>query len=894
MMTQILIGGVIVLLTLSSILAESFRQINLSNDLSVSIRSFDVGFATNHDSIMIERLLPKSTQNVQRPIIWKTDPVKPFLTLISAIQEQPAISNGNYQVKVQTSALTNKCTIDPKSLQTTPNQLTWTGQLLQCGSTSSVCEQVATYSATLNVLGLGEDGLDTIAQLSTAINVLSLSNTVEYHTVVHYECGKDESFHGFGETFGPLDMRGQVIPIVVSEQGVGRGLQPITSYLNQEVAEGVGGYWFTTYSPMAQYITSYNRSLQLEGTDIAYFDLTHAMDDGSVSLEVWSLSMTLRLGQQTSMAKVLQALTTFTGRQPPLPRWSQEGAVIGLEGGTANVSAAVDALLAANVPLVGVWLQDWVGRRHSWDGDRLIWNWQLNDDLYPNWMEMVNGWRAKGIRVLVYLNPFFSDPSNFTDTTDPNFKNFYQEGIQQGYFVHDSTNPQDPYLQQSLSITFATLDVTSPSAKDWMQTIIVNETLFGAQSSGFMCDFGEYLPLDAVTADGVDGKSGGEHNAFPERWAAIARSASDEYTAILNTRNPPQRPEDFENEVVFFMRAASIKSPAHVPLFWLGDQLQSWDRYDGLASLVAGAMSSGLSGMTVTHSDIGGYNAEIDVDGTSDMDYIRSAQLLLRWSEFAAFSGHALFRTHPGSVLSPRVTQVTDSLSLMTGFGRMASLYRLLGDYRWNLMAEASSKGMPVTRALFVHYPWDSNTWNLTSTLLFGQDVLYAPTVAENCNVTLVYLPAYSGNWIHLWTGRHISLANVHHGRYLVVPSPLGYPAVLLKEDSTIEKTLSRQLSDLGYTQGYSEEDSPNAWTWELNGLKDSFMTTVQSGKNDNVTRGFSPVNILLIVLALVGTLGLWAAFVVYSKKKRELRLLSQQRKDNNPGYFKLDTHEEA
>lgn len=31
----------------------------------------------------------------------------------------------------------------------------------------------------------------------------------------------------------------------------------------------------------------------------------------------------------------------------------------------------------------GIWLQDWVGLQHSWDGDRLIWNWELNKDHYP-------------------------------------------------------------------------------------------------------------------------------------------------------------------------------------------------------------------------------------------------------------------------------------------------------------------------------------------------------------------------------------------------------------------------------------------------------------------------------------------------------------------------------
>lgn len=105
---------------------------------------------------------------------------------------------------------------------------------------------------------------------------------------------------------------------------------------------------------------------------------------------------------------------------------------VGLEGGTANVTAIVSTLQAAGVPLSGVWLQDWVGLRHSWDGDRLIWNWEVNYDWYPGWKDMVDGWAAMDTRVLTYINPFFSDPSNFTTQSR---HNFYQEGIENGYFV---------------------------------------------------------------------------------------------------------------------------------------------------------------------------------------------------------------------------------------------------------------------------------------------------------------------------------------------------------------------------------------------------------------------------------------------------------------------------
>ena len=57
------------------------------------------------------------------------------------------------------------------------------------------------------------------------------------------------------------------------------------------------------------------------------------------------------------------------------------------------------------------------------------------------------------------------------------------------------------------------------------------------------------------------------------------------------------------------MRSGSTHSPKVTPLFWLGDQLVSWDHYDGLGSAIIGAITSGLSGFTLTHSDIGGYTS---------------------------------------------------------------------------------------------------------------------------------------------------------------------------------------------------------------------------------------------------------------------------------------------
>ncbi len=146
---------------------------------------------------------------------------------------------------------------------------------------------------------------------------------------------------------------------------------------------------------------------------------------------------------------------------------------------------------------------------------------------------------------------------------------------------------------------------------------------------------------------------------------------------------------------MYFTRSAWTFSPSAVPVFWLGDQLQSWDRFDGLASALVAALSAGLTGQTITHSDIGGYNAAIAVNGS--IDYIRDAELLMRWSEFSAF-GFGLFRTHIGSSTSPLVTQVYQSEDLLTHFAEFASIFANLSEFRLALMAEARDKGLPMVR----------------------------------------------------------------------------------------------------------------------------------------------------------------------------------------------------
>ena len=149
----------------------------------------------------------------------------------------------------------------------------------------------------------------------------------------------------------------------------------------------------------------------------------------------------------------------------------------------------------------------------------------------------------------------------------------------------------------------------------------------GAGVSGWMADFSEYLPFDAELHDGVGMQ---RHNEWPQLWAKV------NHEAIQGS--------GFEEEVVFFMRAGATRSPSYCRLFWMGDQTTSWDSNDGLHSALLGQLSSGMSGWTISHSDVGGYTS-LDLSKEGGGRYARDKELLLRWLEMSTFAD-AMLRTH--------------------------------------------------------------------------------------------------------------------------------------------------------------------------------------------------------------------------------------------------------
>jgi alpha-glucosidase len=176
-------------------------------------------------------------------------------------------------------------------------------------------------------------------------------------------------------------------------------------------------------------------------------------------------------------------------------------------------------------------------------------------------------------------------------------------------------------------------------------------------------DFGEYLPLDAVLKDSQQSPLAA-HNLYPLLWARLNREAIDEFCMEAKVQ---EKQAMCKREIVFFMRSASAQSIKYAPAFWAGDQLPTWDQKDGLKSVVTAALTSSLSGMALTHSDIGGFTG-VNLDphlrvylGDQSFEFFSSfvdrnlriirndRELFVRWMELSSVLSVSLFRTHEGS-----------------------------------------------------------------------------------------------------------------------------------------------------------------------------------------------------------------------------------------------------
>jgi alpha-D-xyloside xylohydrolase len=77
--------------------------------------------------------------------------------------------------------------------------------------------------------------------------------------------------------------------------------------------------------------------------------------------------------------------------------------------------------------------------------------------------------------------------------------------------------------------------------------------------------------------------------------------------------------------------------------------------------------------------------------------------------------------------------------------------YKLM-PYIYAESKNASEKGLPMMRALFIEFPDDAGAWQIDNQYMFGSDILVAPLFEQDSKSRQVYLP--KGQWIDYQTGK--------------------------------------------------------------------------------------------------------------------------------------------
>uniref|UniRef100_A0ACD5VXA3 Uncharacterized protein n=1 Tax=Avena sativa TaxID=4498 RepID=A0ACD5VXA3_AVESA len=604
-----------------------------------------------------------------------------------------------------------------------------------------------------------------------------------------YASEREERFYGFGEQFSRMEFKGRRVPVLVQEQGIGRGDQPITFAANL-LSYRSGGNWSTTYAPSPFYMTSKMRSLYLEGYDYSIFDLTKP---DRVQIQIYGNSVQGRILQGDSPTELVTSYTGSTGRPPVLPRWITSGAVVGMQGGTDAVRRVWSQLQDHGVPVSAFWLQDWVGQRKTAIGSQLWWNWEADDDHYAGWKDLIRDLRRGGVRTMTYCNPCLVPVREKGNAR----RHLYEEAKELGILVRDEAG--EPYMMPNTAFDVAMLDFTNPEATAWFKGILGGMAEEGV--SGWMADFGEGLPLDARLHSGEDPVAA--HNRYPELWARVNREFADEWKARAKSSGHAQATaaEEEEEGLVFFVRAGFRESSRWAMLFWEGDQMVSWQANDGIKSSVLGLLSGGLSGIPLNHSDVGGY-CTVDLPL---LRYRRSEELLMRWMEVNAFT--VVFRTHEGNKPGSNCQFYSNSRTL-AHFARCAKIYKAWEFYRIQLVKEAAEKGLPLARHLFLHYPEDRRVQELTyQQFLVGTEMLVVPVLDKARSTVTAYFPTSDGgSWRHVWTGEEFGGGHrsghgavregTVHGFEAEVPAEVGYPAVFVRVGSTVGERFVTNLRD--------------------------------------------------------------------------------------------------
>ncbi len=331
-------------------------------------------------------------------------------------------------------------------------------------------------------------------------------------------------------------------------------------------------------------------------------------------------------------------------------------------------------------------------------------DYEFSKSRFPTPEKMIADLKTDGFRTCLWQLPYFV-PKN----------KLFKEIVDLGLNVKN--------WKGNIPYEDAVLDFTNPKTVDWYRDKIGKLLKMGV--SVIKVDFGEAAPFNGIYSNGRTGFY--EHNLYPLRYNKTVYDLTKE----------------INSEGIIWARSTWAGSQRY-PLHWGGDA-ESSDM--GMQAELRGGLSLGLSGFTFWSHDIGGFTKRTPEN------------LYRRWLPFGVLSSQT--RCHG----QPPKEPWDYGEDFQNYFRDVINLRYTLMPYIYAQSKDASERGLPMMRALFVEFPKDKGAWAIDNEYMFGSEILVAPLFEDvplsstqnsvKVSGRNVYLP--EGNWIDYQTHKSYS-----------------------------------------------------------------------------------------------------------------------------------------
>jgi alpha-D-xyloside xylohydrolase len=501
--------------------------------------------------------------------------------------------------------------------------------------------------------------------------------------------------YGFGEKFGPLDKRGQLVRGRTEDA---LGVNTELSYKNIPFCWSPEGWGLLVHTPgTVRHGVGYpqwsHRSHVVEAEDEA-LDLVFFAGDG---------------------AAILERYTALTGRPALPPLWSY-----GMWLSRAYYRVPQETIEAAQevrrrrIPCDSITIDG----RAAWDV-RTRFEFRWDPARYDDPRAILAKLRAENLKVCVWEYPCVSVHSELFARLAA--KGWLLKGADGAPAVFEWVkDPKDAPWGQVLTPLppSGLVDFTHPEAAwFWAES---HERLFEDGVDVVKTDFGEQVEDGMLAHNGDGGRR--LHNVYPLLYNRCVFEATRRYNEAHGRGAP-----------MVWGRDGFIGSQ-RLPIQWGGDPQSDWE---GMAASIRGGLGYGLSGVPYYATDVGGFYGEQP-----------DAELYLRWTANGIFSSH--FRFHGIGAREPwafgeQAERIAREL--------LEFRYRLI-PYIAGAAEQAARTGLPLMRAMPLAFPGDRVARAFELQYLFGEAILVAPVVRPGGEVE-VYFPAGEA-WHDLSTGERI------------------------------------------------------------------------------------------------------------------------------------------